>query len=74
MAYFGALSSEFAHYDRNVKMYLSSYIRWELRIRCESERKIHGFYILDFTMRTYEENHAFRLVEGIWLHLKSRQI
>ena len=27
-----------------------------------------------FTMRTYGVNQAFRFVEGIWLHQKSRQI
>ena len=27
-----------------------------------------------FTMRTHGVNQAFRFVEGIWLHRKSRQI
>ena len=30
--------------------------------------------VADLTMRTYGENQAFRFVEGIWLHRKSRQI
>ena len=30
--------------------------------------------VADFTRRTYGVNQAFRYVEGIWLHRKSRQI
>ena len=30
--------------------------------------------VANFTMRTHGENQAFRFVEGIWLHRKSRQI
>ena len=30
--------------------------------------------VAHFTMRTHEENQAFRFVEGIWLHRKSHQI
>ena len=30
--------------------------------------------VAHFTMRTYELNQAFRFVEGIWIHRKSRQI
>ena len=30
--------------------------------------------LLDGSMRTYGVNQAFRFVEGIWLHRKSRQI
>ena len=30
--------------------------------------------VAHFTMRTHGVNQAFRFVEGIWLHLKSRQI
>ena len=30
--------------------------------------------VAHFTMRTYRVNQAFRFVEGIWLHRKSRPI
>ena len=30
--------------------------------------------VAHFPMRTYGVNQAFRFVEGIWLHRKSRQI
>ena len=30
--------------------------------------------VAHFTMRTHGVNQAFRFVEGIWLHRKSRQI
>ena len=30
--------------------------------------------VADFTMRTHGVNRAFRFVEEIWLHRKSRQI
>ena len=32
------------------------------------------YTVAHFTMRTYGVNQAIRLVEGIWLHRKSRQI
>ena len=30
--------------------------------------------VAHFTMRTHGVNHAYRFVEGTWLHRKSRQI
>ena len=30
--------------------------------------------VAQFAMRTYGVNQAFRLVEGIWLHRKGRQV
>ena len=32
------------------------------------------YMVAHFTVRTYWVNQAFRFVEGIWLHRKSRQI
>ena len=41
-----------------------------------SEFSVNPLYkmVAQITVRTFEENQVFRVIEGIWLHRKSRQI